>query len=100
MQRTFSAFWMILFLFVAPLHAEPNVYGEQRISGWWNALTDDISQTWEQPQRYDLYLPFLSWHARFMYDKEKPISTTKCRGAVAWAFPAITKRATGARFSR
>ena len=35
MQRTFSAIWMILFLFVAPLHAEPNVYGEQRISGWW-----------------------------------------------------------------
>ncbi|MHA1056232.1 lipid IV(A) palmitoyltransferase PagP [Enterobacter mori] len=71
MQRTFSAIWIVLFLFAAPLHAEQKVYGEQRISGWWNTLTDDISRTWEEPQRYDLYLPFLSWHARFMYDKEK-----------------------------
>ncbi len=34
MQRTFSAIWIVLFFFVAPLHAEPKVYGEQRISGW------------------------------------------------------------------
>lgn len=53
------------------LHAEPGVYGEQRITGWWNNLTSDVSQTWNEPQNYDLYLPFLSWHARFMYDKEK-----------------------------
>lgn len=26
---------------------------------------------WNEPQNYDLYLPFLSWHNRFMYDKEK-----------------------------
>jgi palmitoyl transferase len=32
---------------------------------------NDVSQTWNQPQNYDLYLPFLSWHNRFMYDKEK-----------------------------
>ncbi len=100
MQRTFSAIWIVLFFFVAPLHAEPKVYGEQRINGWWNALTDDISQTWEQPQRYDLYLPFLSWHARFMYDKEKPTITTKCRGAGIGACPATTKRATGAHSSQ
>ena len=71
MQRLFPALWMALFVFIFPLHAEPGVYGEQRISRWWNALTEDISQTWHQPERYDLYLPFLSWHARFMYDKEK-----------------------------
>jgi palmitoyl transferase len=87
MQRTFSAFWMVLFLFVAPLHAEPNVYGEQRISGWWNALTDDISQTWEQPQRYDLYLPFLSWHARFMYDKKNRQIQRNAVGRRAGRFP-------------
>lgn len=71
MQRLFPALWVVLFLVVSPLHAEPKVYGEQRIHRWWDALTEDISQTWEQPDRYDLYLPFLSWHARFMYDKEK-----------------------------
>lgn len=71
MQRLFPALWVVLFLVASPLHAEPKVYGEQRIHRWWDAVTDDISQTWEQPDRYDLYLPFLSWHARFMYDKEK-----------------------------
>ena len=71
MQRLFPALWVVLFLVVSPLHAEPKVYGEQRIHRWWDAVTDDIAQTWEQPDRYDLYLPFLSWHARFMYDKEK-----------------------------
>lgn len=54
-----------------PLQAESNSYGEQRISQWWTSLTDDITQTWQEPEHYDFYLPFLSWHARFMYDKEK-----------------------------
>lgn len=71
MQRLFPTLLVVLFLVVSPLHAEPKVYGEQRIHRWWDAVTDDIAQTWEQPDRYDLYLPFLSWHARFMYDKEK-----------------------------
>ncbi|ATG01644.1 MULTISPECIES: lipid IV(A) palmitoyltransferase PagP [Lelliottia] len=66
----------IAFVFMAvfmtfSLRAEPGVYGEQRISRWWNEWTTDVSQTWSEPQHYDLYVPFLSWHARFMYDKEK-----------------------------
>ena len=72
MQRLFPALWVVLFLVVSPLHAEPKVYGEQRIHRWWDALTDDISQTWEQPERYDLYLP-------------------------GWAYLATATRATGAR---
>lgn len=50
----------------APLHAE-----NTPISAWWNGFTDDVAQTWNAPQHTDLYLPFISWHARFMYDKEK-----------------------------
>lgn len=30
-----------------------------------------MAQTWNDPQYIDLYLPLISWHARFMYDKEK-----------------------------
>jgi palmitoyl transferase len=63
--------WGTLFIFAFAVQAETKVYGEQRVSGWWNWLKDDVSQTWNQPQNYDLYLPFLSWHNRFMYDKEK-----------------------------
>lgn len=51
MQRLFPALWVVLFLVASPLHAEPKVYGEQRIHRWWDAVTDDISQTWEQPDR-------------------------------------------------
>jgi len=43
--------------------------GEQR--GFWGRLKDDISQTWNQPENIDLYIPFISWHNRFLYDKEK-----------------------------
>ena len=28
MQRLFPALWVVLFLVVSPLHAEPKVYGE------------------------------------------------------------------------
>ena len=47
------------------------IYGEQRIAEWWDWFKQDVTDTWEQPQNYDLYLPFLTWHNRFTYDKEK-----------------------------
>ncbi|WP_230350786.1 lipid IV(A) palmitoyltransferase PagP [Lelliottia sp. WAP21] len=71
MRRILALMGTLLVLFALPLRAEPGVYGEQRIAGWWEAISNDVSQTWHEPQYYDLYVPFLSWHARFMYDKEK-----------------------------
>jgi len=53
-------------LTAAPLQAETTP-----VSSWWNGFTDTVAQTWNDPQHTDLYLPFISWHARFMYDKEK-----------------------------
>ena len=53
-------------LIATPLHAE-----NAPVSSWWNNFTDDVAQTWNAPQHTDLYLPCISWHARFMYDKEK-----------------------------
>ncbi len=32
---------------------------------------ENIAQTWQQPEHYDLYIPAITWHARFAYDKEK-----------------------------
>ena len=43
MQRLFPALWVVLFLVVSPLHAEPKVYGEQRIHRWWDAVTGNDS---------------------------------------------------------
>ncbi|PWW08037.1 lipid IV(A) palmitoyltransferase PagP [Mangrovibacter plantisponsor] len=39
--------------------------------GWFSTLTGNIAETWREPQHYDLYVPAITWHARFAYDKEK-----------------------------
>jgi palmitoyl transferase len=39
--------------------------------GWFSTFTDNVSQTWSAPEHYDLYVPAITWHARFAYDKEK-----------------------------
>lgn len=87
MQRTFSAFWMVLFLFVAPLHAEPNVYGEQRISGWWNALLMIFRKPGKSPNVTTCTCRFWKWQCRWCTTKKKPTITMKCRGAAAGRFP-------------
>ncbi|MBA8274508.1 lipid IV(A) palmitoyltransferase PagP [Escherichia fergusonii] len=40
-------------------------------SGWWQTLGNNVAETWQQPEHYDLYIPAITWHARFAYDKEK-----------------------------
>lgn len=38
---------------------------------WMTTFRENIAQTWQQPEHYDLYIPAITWHARFAYDKEK-----------------------------
>lgn len=38
---------------------------------WMTTFGENIAQTWQQPEHYDLYIPAITWHARFAYDKEK-----------------------------
>lgn len=71
MRHLLAVLWGTLIISAVPAQAVEKVYGETRIRGWWNHFTDDASQTWHQPQQYDLYVPFLSWHNRLAYDKEK-----------------------------
>lgn len=63
--------WLITTLLTSSVYAQQESGGDKPISRWTHALVDDIAMTWNEPQYYDLYVPFLSWHARFMYDKEK-----------------------------
>ncbi|WP_431221786.1 lipid IV(A) palmitoyltransferase PagP [Serratia sp. L9] len=71
-MRIFLALvWSGLLLLATPAGAAEPVYGKEQVSGWWNAFTTDVAKTWNEPQNYDLYVPFLSWHNRLMYDKEK-----------------------------
>ncbi|VFS68349.1 Lipid A palmitoyltransferase PagP precursor [Raoultella terrigena] len=37
----------------------------------YNTLSDNVAETWQEPEHYDLYVPAITWHARFAYDKEK-----------------------------
>ncbi|ROP62623.1 palmitoyl transferase [Enterobacter sp. BIGb0383] len=71
MRHPLAVLWGTLIIGAVPAHAVEKVYGESRIRDWWNHFTDDVSQTWHQPQHYDLYVPFLSWHNRLTYDKDK-----------------------------
>lgn len=58
-------------LFICVVSAHASAAGDNSHGGWWDRFTSDVSQTWNEPQNYDLYVPFISWHNRFMYDKEK-----------------------------
>lgn len=39
--------------------------------GGFSTFIDNVTQTWNEPEHYDLYVPAITWHARFAYDKEK-----------------------------
>ena len=71
MLRLFIVCWAVVWAAFDPTYANAAIYGEQRIAEWWDWFKQDVTDTWEQPQNYDLYLPFLTWHNRFTYDKEK-----------------------------
>lgn len=38
---------------------------------WIATFKDNVAETWLRPEHYDLYIPAITWHARFAYDKEK-----------------------------
>ncbi|EOL1930727.1 lipid IV(A) palmitoyltransferase PagP [Escherichia coli] len=41
------------------------------INEGFNSLNNNIVQTWNAERNYDLYIPSITWHARFAYDQEK-----------------------------
>ncbi|EEZ4381941.1 MULTISPECIES: lipid IV(A) palmitoyltransferase PagP [Escherichia] len=38
---------------------------------WIATFRENVAETWQRPEHYDLYIPAITWHARFAYDKEK-----------------------------
>lgn len=42
----------------------------QNVQSGWNTLSQNVQQTWQQPQTTDLYLPAITWHNRWTYDDE------------------------------
>lgn len=54
---------------------------EEQSVGLWDKFTNNVSTTWDS-DKYELYIPFFTWHNRFMYDKEKPIPIMKSHGVL------------------
>ena len=61
-------FLLFSFLFIQ-LAMLPRAVAEEK--GWFNTFTDNVAETWQQPEHYDLYIPAITWHARFAYDKAR-----------------------------
>ncbi|GKW24537.1 lipid A palmitoyltransferase PagP [Pectobacterium carotovorum subsp. carotovorum] len=38
---------------------------------WWKRSKNNLSTTWNAPQSHDIYIPAITWHNRWTYDKEK-----------------------------
>ena len=69
-RNTFFSILLFIFgqlTFCSVAQAEGNATDK----GWFSTFTDNVSQTWTAPEHYDLYVPAITWHARFAYDKEK-----------------------------
>ncbi|MEW5288114.1 lipid IV(A) palmitoyltransferase PagP [Erwinia papayae] len=41
------------------------------LTSTWQSFSDKVSTTWNEPQGYDLYVPAITWHNRWTYDREK-----------------------------
>nr|WP_148677777.1 lipid IV(A) palmitoyltransferase PagP [Klebsiella sp. RIT-PI-d] len=63
-----KSLFIILFFILPAASAAP--IGTMIRDGY-TIISDNVAETWQQPQHYDLYIPAITWHARFAYDKEK-----------------------------
>lgn len=62
---------------------------------WMTTFRENIAQTWQQPEHYDLYIPAITWHARFAYDKEKTDRYNGDRGVAVLVSRVGMKKETG-----
>jgi len=50
----------------------PNKDGTESIfPGIWDSFKENVSDTWNDSDSQDIYLPVITWHNRLTYDKEK-----------------------------
>ncbi|MFJ5440046.1 lipid IV(A) palmitoyltransferase PagP [Pectobacterium brasiliense] len=44
---------------------------DKQDESWWQRSKNNLSTTWNSPQGHDIYIPAITWHNRWTYDKEK-----------------------------
>ncbi|MBP2170291.1 palmitoyl transferase [Erwinia toletana] len=59
------------YFLVSPLVSAADASVSNSEQGWWQTFTGNVQQTWDAPETHDLYLPAITWHNRWTYDKEK-----------------------------
>ncbi|QPB97570.1 Lipid A palmitoyltransferase PagP [Klebsiella pneumoniae] len=65
------------------------------LSEGYHTLSNNVAQTWNEPEHYDLYVPAITWHARFAYDKEKTDKYNERPWGQVSASRAGTRKGTG-----
>lgn len=90
-------FPLILLFIIAQLSFASAVNAQSNTAdkSWFTTFTDNVAQTWNEPEHYDLYIPAITWHARFAYDKEIQTVITSVRGGLVSVSLAGMKKVTG-----
>lgn len=74
-KRIFLAGWLALIFPALPSYAEVSTENSNAVSavdpGWWGRFTGNVAETWNNSPNKEFYLPAITWHNRWMYDKEK-----------------------------
>lgn len=65
------AAWGLIMLLLAVSTVQASESGSGSPDGWWSTFRQNVEHTWQAPEYYDVYVPAITWHARFAYDKEK-----------------------------
>lgn len=62
-----------LFLIVGGLLVSSNANASfsSTLSEGFHTFTYNVAQAWNENEHYELYVPSITWHARFAYDQEK-----------------------------
>lgn len=68
MFRTVALILCFAFIPLSAVASEPLPL--ENDTAWWQRFGNRVAETWNSPT-WDLYVPFLSWHNRLMYDRSK-----------------------------
>lgn len=70
--RTFLAGALGLLFSALPSYAEVSTENSNvQEPGWWGRFTGNVAETWDNSPNKEFYLPVITWHNRWTYDKEK-----------------------------
>ncbi|MDR1694270.1 MAG: lipid IV(A) palmitoyltransferase PagP [Lactobacillaceae bacterium] len=60
----------LLFFFLLIFSSSNADAGDYSLSSLWGKFKHNTSETWKNPDGYDVFVPFTMWHNRLTYDKE------------------------------